>query len=112
SWKTTLLRPQRQGSEKRAKAERGTQGGAADARPDHTYIQRYLERLNYALAQVEAEHDFSINEVYVYNRENENWFASDEEADEQWRKRVKYDLLNLKLSSTGSDSTDAKNQET
>jgi len=64
------------------------------------------------LAQVEAEHDFSINEVYVYNRENENWFASDEEADEQWRKRVKYDLLNLKLSSTGSDSTDAKNQET
>lgn len=78
----------------------------------NVYIARYLERMDYALTQIQTDHDFTLDEQYEYNRKNLNWFASQEEADNQWRKRVKYDLLNLKLSSTGSDSTDIKNQET
>lgn len=76
------------------------------------YMKRYVSRLEYALTQIDAEHDFSVDETYVYNRENEHWFTDEEEADEQWRKRVKYDLLNLRLSNTGDDSVEATNKET
>ncbi len=77
----------------------------------NVYMKRYLDRLEYALTQVEAGHDFSVDETYVYNRENEGWFVSEEEANEQWRKRVKYDLLNLRLSGNGSDSAENKQKE-
>ncbi|MFC3198816.1 carboxy terminal-processing peptidase [Parapedobacter deserti] len=77
----------------------------------NVYMKRYLERLDYALTQVEAPHNFSVDERYVYNREKEDWFASEAEADDQWRRRVKYDLLNLRLSGDGSDSAAAKQKE-
>lgn len=78
----------------------------------NVYMERYLDRLNFALTQIDAPHDFSIDERYVYNREKENWFASDAEANDQWRKRVKYDLLNLRLSGSNTDSATAKQRET
>ncbi len=78
----------------------------------NVYMKRYLDRLDYALTQIDEPHDFSVDERYVYNRENENWFTSEEEADDQWRKRVKYDLLNLRLSGEVTDSATAKQRET
>src|SRR5690606_34802897 len=78
----------------------------------NVYMKRYLERLDYDLTQDDAEHDFSVDERYVYNRENESWFASEAEANDQWRKRVKYDLLNLRLSGSTTDSARVKQQET
>lgn len=79
----------------------------------NTYIMRYLERMDYALQVLGQTHDFSVKEDYVYYRKDLNWFKSIEEANEQWRKRVKYDLLNLRLSgSDRSDSAAAKNIET
>jgi C-terminal peptidase (prc) len=78
----------------------------------NVYMKRYLDRLNFALTQIDAPHDFSIDERYVYNREKENWFASEAEANDQWRKRVKYDLLNLRLSGNNTDSATAKQKET
>ncbi|MFC7524908.1 carboxy terminal-processing peptidase [Parapedobacter sp. GCM10030251] len=78
----------------------------------NVYMERYLDRLNFALTQIDAPHDFSIDERYVYNREKENWFASEAEANDQWRKRVKYDLLNLRLSGSNTDSATAKQRET
>src|SRR5690606_30366536 len=77
----------------------------------NVYMKRYINRLEYALTQIDAPHDFSADEVYVYNRENEDWFADEAAANEQWRKRVKYDLLNLRLSNT-ADSAKAENKET
>ncbi len=78
----------------------------------NVYMKRYLERLDYALTQVNAPHDFSVDEQYIYNREKEAWFASEAEANDQWRKRVKYDLLNLRLSGGSTDSAAAKQKET
>ncbi len=78
----------------------------------NVYMERYINRLEYALTQVDVPHDFSKDEVYVYNREKESWFTSEAEADEQWRKRVKYDLLNLRLSGTVTDSSETSNKET
>jgi carboxyl-terminal processing protease len=76
------------------------------------YMKRYLDRLDYALTQVDSPHDFTVDETYVYNREKESWFTSEAEANEQWRKRVKYDLLNLRISGNGSDSAATKQKET
>src|SRR5690606_13447762 len=78
----------------------------------NVYMERYINRLEYALTQVDVPHDFSKDEAYVYNREKESWFTSEAEADEQWRKRVKYDLLNLRLSGTVTDSSETSNKET
>lgn len=79
----------------------------------NTYIQRYLERMDFALSQIDAEHDFTIDETYVYNRKDLDWFATEEEANDQWRRRVKYDLLNLRLGSTNlTDSVQQKHKET
>ncbi len=79
----------------------------------NVFMKRNLERLEFALTQVDVDHDFTIDEEYEYNRKNRNWFATEDEANEQWRRRVKYDLLNLKLSSTSdADSVDKKNRET
>lgn len=66
------------------------------------YSDRYLQCLNYALEQIDVTHDFSKEESYTSFREKLDWFSSDAELKDQWRKRVKYDLLNLKL--TGADS--------
>jgi len=77
------------------------------------YSDRYLQCLNYALEQVDAHHDFSKDENYNSFREKLPWFKSDAELKDQWRKRVKYDLLNLKLTAGDSVKLDlAKNKET
>lgn len=68
------------------------------------YYERNIQSLEKALAEVDAAHDFTVDEEYVYNREKLEWFQNEEEQQDQWRKRVKYDLLNLKV--TGSDTTD------
>lgn len=77
----------------------------------NVYTQRYLECMEHALSQVEAEHDFSEEEYYTNFREKLDWFTSKEELLDQWRKRVKYDLLNLKLTSTGEDNDEEKQKE-
>jgi len=74
----------------------------------NVYQTRYLERLNYALSQVKTNFDFTKDENYTYNRKNEDWFASIDEADQVWRKRVKYDMLTLKLSRTAAEKDDNK----
>ncbi|QQS97608.1 carboxy terminal-processing peptidase [Sphingobacterium spiritivorum] len=78
----------------------------------NVYSKRYLERMNYALAQIDVPQDFNQDDYYTAYREKLNWFKTDDEAKEQWRKRVKYDLLNLKLSSTGKEDDAAKQKET
>ncbi len=73
----------------------------------NVFQKRYEERLSYSLSQVGNKFDFTKNETYSYNREKLPWFKSQKEADEEWTKRVKYDLLNLRL----SGSEEAKNVE-
>lgn len=78
----------------------------------NTYNQRALEVLQYALTQVDAKHDFSKEESYVNFRDKLDWFKTDAELKEQWRKRVKFDLLNLKLTSAEGKDESAKHKET
>ncbi|WP_423146464.1 carboxy terminal-processing peptidase [Rubrolithibacter danxiaensis] len=65
------------------------------------FQKRYDERLKYSLSQVNTNFSFDGNEVYTYDRSKLPWFKSEAEANEAWLKRVKYDLLNLRI--TGSE---------
>ena len=61
------------------------------------YQQRNRERVQHALALLEKEPDFTVQESYQFDREGAPWPASKEELDEIWRKRVKSDALSLAL---------------
>ncbi len=61
------------------------------------YRTRARERLNFALEQLEVEPDFTVEEVYDFDRSEMPWAETTAELDEIWRKRVKNDALNLTL---------------
>ena len=76
------------------------------------YSKRYLEAMEYALTQVDAKHNFDKDENYTNNREKLDWFKSEGELKDQWRKRVKLDLLNLKMTTADGKNEDDKHKET
>jgi carboxyl-terminal processing protease len=61
------------------------------------YQTRVRERLSFALEQLKAEPDFSLDETYQFDRSEEPWAKASAELDEIWRQRVKNDALNLAL---------------
>jgi len=61
------------------------------------FLLRWVDRYQFALKQLEKPLDFTIDENYDYDRTELNWAAKKSELDEIWRKRVKNDVLNLKL---------------
>ena len=58
---------------------------------------RVEERAQFAEQLLDSKFDFTIDEEYAFNREDAQWLPSQEAADELWRKRVKNDVLNLRL---------------
>ena len=58
---------------------------------------RNRERMQFALAQLEKEPDFTVDEDFEFDRKDAPWAKSSEELDELWRKRVKNDALSLRL---------------
>ncbi|WP_345949398.1 carboxy terminal-processing peptidase [Mucilaginibacter sp. PAMB04274] len=74
----------------------------------NVYQKRYLERINYSLAQLDKPYDFNTNETFTYDREKQPWVSSEGDMNKLWSQRVKYDLLNLKL----ANADVAKNKET
>jgi carboxyl-terminal processing protease len=61
------------------------------------YLERSQNRLAFALAQLDVEHDFTMDEEFVFDRIGEAWPATQAELDDFWRKRVKNDALGLLL---------------
>ena len=61
------------------------------------YRTRAKERMTYALQQLELKKDFTIDENFLFDRSNSTWANTINELNEIWRKRVKNDVLNLKL---------------
>jgi carboxyl-terminal processing protease len=66
------------------------------------YTRRAVERYTYARSLLKSGFDFQQKESYQYLREREPWPKSDDEVREVWRKRVKNDWLQLKI--TGKDN--------
>ena len=61
------------------------------------YTDRVLERVEYSRKRVQQPFDFTIDEDYHYDREDDPWAKNTGELDELWRQRVKNDYLRLKL---------------
>ncbi len=58
---------------------------------------RVRQRLEFALSKLETEPDFSVDEEYVFDREDLPWLETTEQLNELWEKRVKNDALSLAL---------------
>lgn len=61
------------------------------------YQQRNRERVQHALALLDTEPDFSLNESFEFDRESAPWANDSSELNELWRKRVKNDAISLLL---------------
>src|SRR5688500_16455232 len=69
------------------------------------FQQRNRERIKFAVAQLDKEPDWTLNETFEFDREKAPWAVSQGELDDWWRKRVKNDALSLLL--TGKSWDDA-----
>lgn len=63
----------------------------------NTYRKRASERMGFALALLEKEPDFTLQESFKFDRSDIDWPSTSVELDEIWRKRVKNDALSLIL---------------
>jgi carboxyl-terminal processing protease len=76
------------------------------------FLKRVDERLKYVDEWVKAEHDFTVDEEMITDRDARTFAANDDEARELWRKRIKYDLLQLKAEKKEAEKkTDAEARE-
>ncbi len=67
------------------------------------YRQRVDERIKFALDAVNQNFNFDVDESYRFDRREDDWSINKTELDALWRKRVKNDVLNLKLSDKETD---------
>ncbi|MFN0051762.1 MAG: carboxy terminal-processing peptidase [Planctomycetales bacterium] len=65
-----------------------------------TYRQRLKERMDVAHKWIDTEHDFTLKESMEIDAKELPWAKNASELNERWRKRIKYDLLLLKLEQT------------
>lgn len=72
----------------------------------NVYQKRYNDRVAFALKEIDKKFDFTSNESYTYDREKLPWLKSEAESNNLWSKRVKYEMLNLKV--TGTDESKIK----
>ncbi|MEW8026122.1 MAG: carboxy terminal-processing peptidase [Candidatus Thiodiazotropha sp.] len=61
------------------------------------YRKRVAEAVAHAQKLVDKEFDFTIDESYRFERDQEPWPQTRTELQEIWRKRVKNDFLNMRL---------------
>ena len=72
----------------------------------HSYRRRVAERITHAMLVLEQNHDYTISEEYRFDRSAIPWAGSVEQLNESWRRRIKNDLLSLKL--TGKSDAEAR----
>ena len=64
------------------------------------YITRMDERGSMIDRLIDVEHDFSVNEEMVLDPDDLDWAKTTAELEDRWRRRIKFDLLMLKLDDT------------
>jgi len=62
------------------------------------FRQRVDERVGLALKLLERDFDFTVDEVYRIDRSEAPWISNPADMEELWRKRVKNEVLVLRLS--------------
>ncbi len=81
----------------------------------NTVFERFRLRLNERQAGIakwiDANHDFTLDESMIRDPKELAWAANESELDERWRKRVKYDLLLLKMDKSEEKDGETKTDE-
>jgi carboxyl-terminal processing protease len=67
------------------------------------YQERFETWNNYALLQVNKSFDFTRNETYRFDRTKAPWAITTDDLNDLWRKAVKSQYLNLKLTGKSDD---------
>ncbi|MCP3870132.1 MAG: tail-specific protease [Gammaproteobacteria bacterium] len=62
------------------------------------YRQRIDERVDFALGRLKKPFDFDIKEEYRFDRSETGWAVDHRMLDDLWRKRIKNDMISLRLS--------------
>lgn len=77
-------------------------------------LERFLQRVDERLPLVERlivqEHDFTAPETIVIDRKATRWARDAAEAEDVWRRRIKYDLLVQRMEKTPPDEAKDKLQ--
>ena len=61
------------------------------------YRKRVDERVTFAMKLLQDDFAFDKDEIYIYDRRELPWPATEAEMNDTWRQRVKNDILSLKL---------------
>lgn len=69
----------------------------------NTYSQRVAERTARLKVQMQRDIRFDIDETFELDPERRQWASNRTELDERWRKRLKHELLQLKLAGQSLD---------
>ncbi len=64
----------------------------------NTFRKRLNDRIEYSNLLLKKEFDFAKEENFEWKRDKASWFKDMDEMNDYWRKKVKNDALNLKLS--------------
>jgi len=70
------------------------------------YRKRVEERIAYALRVLKNKFNYKLDEEYRFDRKDAPWAADRKQLNELWRKRLKNDILGLKL--TGKKAKDIR----
>ncbi|MFA5057259.1 MAG: carboxy terminal-processing peptidase, partial [Opitutaceae bacterium] len=57
------------------------------------YEKRVDSRINWIFEELKKDYDFTAHESYALDRSKANWPATQAEADDCWRRRLKFELL-------------------
>jgi carboxyl-terminal processing protease len=69
------------------------------------YMTRTRERMEHALVLLDEDHDFTVDEDFLFDRSGQPWVAGRAELDDLWRRRVKNDALGLLLTDKSWEET-------
>ncbi len=64
---------------------------------------RVEDRTHYAINLLNSEFDYTIDEEYQFNRTEQDWVDSQQKMDKLWHRRVKNDILSLRLAGKKDD---------
>jgi len=74
------------------------------------FQSRLKQRMDKVNQLIDEDHDFTVDESMVIDAKDLPYATSGAELDERWRKRIKYDLLSMKLEKKGDKKKGGKPQ--
>ena len=61
------------------------------------YNERVRDRIDYVFDLLSKEPNFTVDEEFFHDRKDREWFLTEVELNDHWRKKIKYSILNMKI---------------